>query len=371
MIRSPIVLLCLALMAACGPGELSLPPVTGPTPLDDNGAVLAAPGLVVDPAVVDFGDVRLGVPFGSADVVVRNVGQAPVRLHSVVVQGDPAFSVSGLDSAIVLGPASSHVLRVVFDPTADGVFQAALSIQSDDPAAATLHVPLTGRGVSAHLETLAPTIDFGVVAVGTAREHAIYLRNTGSAEAILVGSYIRGSSDFYLVGVSFPYIIPPGQAARFFVNYHPSRLGPGAGTLVLGASDSGLLIDLLGHGMPGGGTGMDTELVWTPSSPYFGPHYVGTTATRLLTVVNEGTIPRIITGVSIEANAHPVFTSTALPLLPFFLAPGSSVQFQVSFSPTDASYFTSSLTLTTTDWLKPFSTVVLTGDGMTPVFSAD
>ncbi|HUB10092.1 MAG TPA: choice-of-anchor D domain-containing protein [Myxococcales bacterium] len=80
------------------------------------------------------------------------------------------------------------------------------------------------------------------------------------------------------------------------------------------------------------GTGVDGNLVFTPSPIEFGNVPEGSTATMVVTATNLGTEPLTVTsfGVSADGNA---FALSELPALPLALAPQQSATFTVSYSP--------------------------------------
>ncbi len=330
-----------------------------------------APKLVVTPSALDFGVVRVGHA-KTSELQVQNRGTGSVTIAAVYFQGASAFVLDGVPIfPLTLAPNSILTLRVGFTPMGEGAFAAQLSLKNDDPSAEPLGVALRGQGVMPRLETPYATLDFGTVALGTSSVQRVFLRNTGSGDTLLLAADIAGAPAFSLHGATFPLVLPAGALTTFEVKYHPTQAGASVGKLTF-VTDEGLSPLSIGlQGQGGGGTGTDPALVWAPSAIDFGAQRKGTTATRLLTVTNEGTAPRIITAVALDAHAYPVFTTTTLPLLPFFLAPGSSVQFQVTFNPVSTGAFASALTLTTTDPLSPFTSVPLTGTGTGTSFGAD
>ncbi|ATB29296.1 choice-of-anchor D domain-containing protein [Melittangium boletus] len=330
-----------------------------------------APQLVVEPSpILEFGDVRVGSSKESI-VTLSNKGTAPLLLTSLSIQGPPFVLLSPPPSPFVLAPFQSISLKVRFVPTAEMAFRAQLLVTTDDPAYSTIPIAVSGRGVKPVLVASTLSLDFGTALVGTSVAQTVRLQNVGSGDATISSTFLTGSSDFSLSLPPSEFVLAPGQIMEILVKYHPTQAGPVTGTLFFNTDEGAppFIIDLKGQGS--GGTGTDTALVWAPSALDFGAQRKGTTSTRLLTVTNEGTSPRILTSVALDGNAYPVFASTTLPMLPFFLAPGSSVQFQVTFNPVAAGAFASALTLTTTDPLNPISTVALTGTGTGTSFSAD
>jgi len=119
-------------LAACGKDELrNLPP---PPP---------AASMTLQPAVVEFGDVRLYCE-GLADLTLANDGDLPVTLGTVEITGP--FSL--LDAAPTnLEPGDSVRLVLAFVPDTAAIHTGTLSVTTDLADVPLLSATLRGRGV--------------------------------------------------------------------------------------------------------------------------------------------------------------------------------------------------------------------------------
>jgi parallel beta-helix repeat protein len=121
-----------------GSGSQSLP-ITGT-------ALVGRPQF--SPASISFGSVRVGRHSTPLTEIVTNVGNAPLHISAITVQGANAsdyaiVSNSCLGAAVPAG--GTCTVRVVFSPRATGTRSAAIVFASDDPAG-PYSVLVSGRG---------------------------------------------------------------------------------------------------------------------------------------------------------------------------------------------------------------------------------
>lgn len=135
---------------------VTLDPLTDPIIIPIE-AVDAVGQIAVDPLEASFGRVP---PGETAEITlsVSNIGQAPLELSAIQLQGDMDFSVSagGADPSTILGdpdgdgmpglaPGGDFELTVTYAPVAEGLDEGTLSIVSDDLATPDLRIPLRGN----------------------------------------------------------------------------------------------------------------------------------------------------------------------------------------------------------------------------------
>lgn len=101
---------------------------------------------VAEASTVSFGEVALGES-ASLELSVTNLGDAILFVDPPELSGDAAsdFSVSFADGAIA--PGASAVLGIEFEPTATGVREATLELDSNDPEQPSLGFLLSGAGI--------------------------------------------------------------------------------------------------------------------------------------------------------------------------------------------------------------------------------
>ena len=166
MRRLPVLLLLLA--AACG---------------GDNVASVR-PRLVPPVETHDFGPVPV-LNERRADIVLSNVGRAPLKVNSAVVQesGVP-FRVVSFPQELAAG-ASAPVV-VAFLPPLEQPYAATLAVETDDSENPLVTVALQGQGsTKAKMEVVPEAIDFGTVAEGTSAVKTLTVKSAGTADLVL------------------------------------------------------------------------------------------------------------------------------------------------------------------------------------------
>ncbi|HJN72631.1 MAG TPA: choice-of-anchor D domain-containing protein [Myxococcota bacterium] len=114
-----------------------------------------------------------------------------------------------------LGPGESTELVVTFEPTQEEVRGNAVFIESDDPDAPLVEVPLVGSGLVPEILVTPLSFDFGEVALGQTQSLDIQIVNLGSADLFLDDIVV-----VYLDGVEFfespvTFTASPGQELTF------------------------------------------------------------------------------------------------------------------------------------------------------------
>ncbi len=122
---------------------------------------------------------------------VSNVGDEDLTIESVEVNHQ-FYDVPG--DGFTLGADESRELTVTFAPEAAGVFEAILTINSDDPNEGTYEIALTGEAMWFPEIGVDPAdvVDFGEVAVGEAAERTLTINNEGRAPLVVEEILIDG-----------------------------------------------------------------------------------------------------------------------------------------------------------------------------------
>jgi uncharacterized repeat protein (TIGR01451 family) len=119
------------------------------------GDKLKAPDISVNPTSVDFGSVKINFPSVTVNVTVSNTGTANLTIGTLNIN-DSHFTISAGDiSGQKMAPGTSANISLVFTPTAVGASSANLTIPSDDE---NVKVALTGTGASNLQSTISGTV---------------------------------------------------------------------------------------------------------------------------------------------------------------------------------------------------------------------
>lgn len=104
------------------------------------------PGLQVQSASVDFGDVLLNTP-ATQSVTLTSSGIEPLTISSATVAGS-GFTVAGLTLPATLNPTQTATLDIAFDPAGAGSVTGSVTLATNAPSGSSA-IALSGIGVTA------------------------------------------------------------------------------------------------------------------------------------------------------------------------------------------------------------------------------
>ena len=322
----------------------------------------------VSPTSLAFGSVTMGSASaaGSANVVVSNPGRQTFSLLQVSSSLPTVFLVSGPALPLTLGPHSSVVFQVTFQPAAAGSYSGTVAFTTDarNNGNNILMVSVSGTLAAAtptQTYLLYPSttgLSFGNTLVGTSSSGTVSLANAGTG-SVSISQVTCSGSGFTASGFSGAVTLAPGQSLPISVNFAPASVGSSAGSLsvVSNAANSPATISL-------SGTGVQPAISVIPSSVSFANVTVGGTNTQTVKITNPGTANLTVSQSSLVGTG---FSYSGLTL-PLTIPPGASSSFTVGFTPSSASSFSASLLLTSNDPTSPLS-VSLSGTGTSPVLT--
>ena len=282
--------------------------------------------------------------------VLTNTGTVPVQIASLTTTSD--FAVQS--SCTLVAPGAFCPITVASTPQTIGQHLAALEISSNS-ASALDFVSLAGAGVASPL-TLAPAaLSFGSVPVGMSSALPVTVTNSSNFAITFLEVSTTGN---YTLGGNCP--VPGSSLAALAsctleITFAPLTTGTLTGQLSVATSASTLPLtaSLTGVGTLG-------NLVVSPGSLAFGSVAVGASASLMLMLTNNGTAP--VTALSLNTTADYAVTT---PCAQTALAPGSTCNLGITFSPTVASTDNGTLTITTASPSTLPDVVPLTGSGYT------
>lgn len=337
----------------------------GATNLAVSGSAIDAGKLVVNPAAVTFGSVRVGQTLAKT-ATLTNSGQSNVTVAQASASNG-AFTFTGLTLPVTLGPGQSTSFNVVFAPKSAGQVSGSVSMQgqaslmmgssagsSGDPSTpTTASVTVSGAGTTAGQLTLNPSsITFGSVNVGSSQSLTVTLSNSGGTSSTVSAAAVTGAG-FSLSSVALPITLSPGQSTNLKVTFAPTKSGAASGTITV---DSNASAAILTAGITGTGITPGT-LTASPSTLNFGNVAVGTKQSQPASLTNSG-------GASITVS-QAVATGAGFSLsglnLPLTLTPGQTAGFTVIFGPQSAGSASGSIAFSGT---MPAAAMTLTGSGL-------
>jgi chitodextrinase len=334
-----------------------------------SGAPPVSPSLSLNPSSLSFGDQLVGTANGAQSVLVQNIGQTPVEIRQVSVEGtNPGDFVITADGAtgLQLLPGRLCIVNVRFLPTAAGPRSASLTIT--DTAGGSPHVaPLSGTGIAPAVRLSSGTLAFAEQPVGTTSgAQTVTITNTGTAPLSIPSVSLAGDNPGeFAIGTAVSGVtLAPGESRMLDVRFAPTRPGSRSATLVISdnAPGSPHLVTLSGTGTAPSVTFGISHLE-RPTKVSFGNQPVGTAgAAQTLTVTNGGAAPLTISSVKITGANVADFALSA-DSGGSVLAPGKSRQFTLRFKPGAKGNRSASLTLSDNAAGSPHS-VALQGVGV-------
>jgi glucose/arabinose dehydrogenase len=331
--------------------------------LSGTGVVPQPPTADVSPVAIDFGTKTVGTTSAAESVTITNTGDLTLDVTGVSVSGD--FASDALASYSI-APGNFASFNVTFTPTADGARAGQIDIASNDPGGVA-SVLLSGQGQQSQPATaaLSPTVhDFGTVRMPQSGSPlAVLLTNTGDAvlEVSSVGIGGANAGDFGTDALS-SYSIPIGQSVGFNVTFTPTDTGARSASLSVVSNDpnSPAMLALSGTGedpFPPDAQVSPLSLIFTTVT------LPQSSAPQTVTVTNGGEETLNVSNVSFSGANPGDFSSDALAS--YAIDPTDSVNFDVTFTPTEDGSRTANLVIDSDD---PDGSVVvsLSGTGYDP-----
>jgi len=163
-------------------------------------------------------------------IIVENLGTA--LLTADLSTTNPVFSVQPQFLSISAG--ESDTLTVTFTPTAIIQYDDLLLLDSNDPAAGTVEIPLYGMGVPVETPviTVSPTLlTFGGVSAGDTADLSFNIYNAGSGTLLI--SSITSSDPAFTVPLSENLSLDPGDNQDINVSFYALTPGTYGGTITI------------------------------------------------------------------------------------------------------------------------------------------
>ncbi|MEJ1934143.1 choice-of-anchor D domain-containing protein, partial [Nostoc sp. NIES-2111] len=301
----------------------------------------------VMPLAADFGTVPVG---GSAARVIkiRNTGNGVLSFRPGLPGTDGgAWSMGARSCVGTLAPASECTVTVNFTPTNAQAYAGALEVGFAElpTGQGGPRVPLTGvgSGNTTRVASVTPAVaDFGDVPLGMAAARVFRVSNGGTERLTFKPGYpaIDGAP-WSLGGSTCTGVLEPGSSCTVMVNFMPVSAQAFTGNVRFYFNE---LQDGQGNPMAslvGKGQG-DVQLAasMTPAVADFGLVPVGTTAERVLTLVNMGNGPLHLRPGSPGVSGSPwsLRGGSCLVELPV----GARCTVTLGFTPTNTQAFTGS-----------------------------
>lgn len=218
------------------------------TPLDDQVCTID-----VAPPSLSFGLVAVGQQ-ATMGVELRNMSQVVCTVRSVQLSAgsDPAFQ--SLSRSLRLIPGGGRItLEVAYHPTAAGSARGTLEATTNDPALATLQVPLFASSARSGICVIPPKIEFGTHPVGSTAEAEIRIYACGSnAVTVTALDWTQAATEISMVTPpALPFTLPSGADRAVRIRYAPLASGADHAVLTVRSDDTtrpAIDVDITGAG---------------------------------------------------------------------------------------------------------------------------
>ncbi|HOX45505.1 MAG TPA: choice-of-anchor D domain-containing protein [Myxococcota bacterium] len=323
------------------------------------------PDLVVDPAPIQFGLVRVDVA-STLEVGIANQGLAPLAVTGLGLAGasaefglasDPAtgFDLPSLSEATpqVLQPGERRIVSLTFLPADEGAETAQLEVYSPDVTPSPRRVGVSGEGFIPPAIGVDPLqLDFGNVHVRGSRSLDLQVTNQGQGFLEVPDLAIQGGGGtFSVVPTSLPNL-GPADSSSPRVSFAPQTIGGREAILGITSNDPDhpqVEVPLLGNAI-------DPNIFVSPmASPIeLGSVYRGQSLEVTIYVTNVGVGPLDVTSISLNAGSSPDFSLVDLPALPAVLASAADMlTFRVLYAPEVVGQDTGAVRIESTDLDAP------------------
>jgi hypothetical protein len=278
----------------------------------------------LSPTSLNFGTQTVGFVSTAQGVTLTNTGNIALAVPSILITGanpNDFHQTNNCGTSVAAG--SSCTISVTFKPTTTGTRSASVSITDNAPNSPQT-VSLGGTGVLPAV-TLSPTsLTFSNQLVGTtSKAQTVTLTNTGLGILKITKRAMTGP---FGLTTNCPATVSPGGSCNLSVTFKPTTIGTVTGSISItdNAPSSPQTISLQGTG---------TNIQLTPASLNFGSQKVGTTSARkLITLTNKGSVTLNISGITITGTNSGDFAQ--LNNCGTSLAPAASCSIAVTFAPT-------------------------------------
>ncbi|MEE2903568.1 MAG: choice-of-anchor D domain-containing protein [Myxococcota bacterium] len=254
----------------------------------------------VDPPAIDFG-VDASMRMSSRTFLVSNEGSTPVTVTSINLEGASEFALLGVPGfPVVLEGGETLVAQVQYQPVAESVSTATLTVTSDDLTSPVIRVPVFARySVSAcQVEINPPRLNFGALPLGFGRRQSVSVSNVGTRScSLLSGSFGAGADPFFqAVGELFPRRLDPGESTELEFRFLPTESRDAKSNYTLVTDDAEFAkrqFGLAGRG------GTESEIFILPQTLNFGKQRPGCAGIRRsVTIYNAGTSDELVQSIA-------------------------------------------------------------------------
>ena len=342
-------------------------------PLSGRGVV---PDLVVDPAPVDFGEVRIGESL-PLEISLTNAGGAPLAITGIAfasdspdefaLSSDPAtgFDLAALspDAPQLLQPDETRFVSLAYSPADSGADAGSLLIDCPDIEPPQREVAVAASGYVPPIIEVDPLeLDFGDLHLRADTQLPLVVRNLGGRFLEISSLVIEGGMNAFSIQPQSLPNIAPDEEASLQVTFAPTVTGGHEGRLDIESNDPELpLVEVSLFA-----NGIDPDLFVMPFPPIdFGQVYRGQHRDEVLHVAKAGVGPLRIDAIEMSIGSSQDFTLLDVPDMPVVLQTAADViQVTVRYLPPAVGDDSGAVRIDSSDLDNPSRLIALQGEGI-------
>ena len=349
---------------------------TGTSGLNINNSILEnsfsikfyqpAPYIHFDPESITFTDIWVGNA-DSTEITLLNSGKSDLLISDIHLENGSDIVITEISSLpMTINQVNSGDFEkffVKFTPLSAGNYNDNLVIISNsNDANSTLLIPIIANSLQSDISMVTPNIDFGNVQIEykDTKDMNIIIQNDGDA-GLVIGeeTELFTGTEYEIIKMpsSLPFTISPFSLDTIVVRFSPPASGVYSDVLEIHSNSPGEEVVLV----PITGAGVESEIIFNPSTVAFGATVQGQTETMSFRVTNEGDFKLtvssmyLITNESFSVNGH----SSS-----FILQPGEYTDVSIDFTPIGVGAVIDSVVFITN--LPDDYFVEITGNGILP-----
>jgi hypothetical protein len=309
----------------------------------------------VEPASMDFGDVKVGMD-RSLGLGVFDAGDGELNITSWSCDGPPSLRVTAPDTLRV-SPWTGVQFTFCWAPTTLESLAATFTVHTDDPLRPTFVIPVSGRVVPAPVLSIPQTLEFENVHAGQPASQQIVARNTGYLPLEIYSAELVGNalSDYSLAGPGSA-TIAPGDSITYTLTFSPTILGPDNDVTVRFTSNDPAPWRTGEVWVHGTGVGLPRVSVW-PEAIDFDYMKPGTRRSRIVDFTNTGDEPLVLSSPAITNTRGLELVAPSSSVL----APGETATYELVYKASKPGTFNSTLTVNTNDPNMPVISIPIAG----------
>ena len=319
--------------------------------LSGNGIDENPPQIAVNPQELVFDTTAINQKV-LAWLYISNQGQQALTVSDVTTTNKAQFKVSSEEFELKSG--QGKYLSVTFQPTATGLIEAQLVIESNDPTDGTLRIRLAGVGrqqLPQQIYVYPEELAFGTVAIGDSASSPLLVKNTGERNLTIKKVTSDNNQFFYR---KTDVTIPPKSSSYLPIMYKPEAAGSVSADLTIfsdATNDTAKNVTVSGNGR----SLKLQKIYWNPERLTFETTPLGSSSQQSLWVYNQGEQVLEISNIQISDS---VFKTASTK---FSVGPGKFKQVVVTFTPTHNTSASGILEISNNDATNPKVRVSLQG----------